>query len=216
MGYDRSFEQLVARPPIGTDDLRVGGAIELDLGSRRARLERGVPVDLGGIGKGFAAARALWAMRDAWPSLPGGLVDLGGDVAVSGATPDGGPWQIAIADPRTPGATIGTLALPEGAVATSGCDRRRFGRHGELHHLIDPRTRRPAERGLLAVTVVARDGVDAEGYATALAVSPLEDAAALLARRPSLSALLVPLSGDPIVIGDLPLAMVNRPMEVIV
>ena len=194
-GYDRSFEQLEPRPVDERTDWRAGSEIELDATTGRVRLEAGAAVDLGGIGKGFAAARALWAMRAAWPALPGALVDLGGDLSVWGTTPEDGPWQLAIADPRTPEATLATLTLENGAVATSGRDRRRFGLHGELHHLIDPRSGRPAEDGPLAVTVVGPDGVDVEGYATALAVSPVEDAAALLASRSSLSALLVPLAG---------------------
>ncbi len=39
------------------------------------------------LAKGFAAMRALWSMREAWLDLRGGLVDLGGDIAVWGATP---------------------------------------------------------------------------------------------------------------------------------
>ena len=87
--------------------------------------------------------------------------------------------------------------------------------HGELHHLIDPKTGRPAEQGPLAVTVVGCDATDVEGYATALAVTPIADASALLASRPWLSALLVPLAGEPISIGDFPLLSGRRPMEVI-
>ena len=109
-GYDRSFEQLAERPapPRG----RVAGR-RRDRARRRrrarARLEPGAAVDLGGIGKGYAAARALAAMREAWPMLPGGLVDLGGDLALAGETPERGPWRIAVADPRRPGATAGVL-----------------------------------------------------------------------------------------------------------
>ena len=72
-------------------------------GRGRARVERGAAVDLGGIGKGFAATRALDAMRTAWPALTGALVDLGGDIAVWGTPPEGGLWRVDIADPRSPG-----------------------------------------------------------------------------------------------------------------
>ncbi len=214
-GYDRSFEDLDARSARPLDDWHAGTAIELDAVAGRARLEPGTAVDLGGIGKGFAATRALNVMHEVWRGLPGALIDLGGDIAVRGCPPDDGLWQVAVADPRSPDATLGTVSLSEGAVATSGRDRRRFGLHGELHHLIDPETGKPAERGALAVTVVGRDATDVEGYATALAVTPIADASALLAARPSLSALLVPLAGEPISIGDLPLLADPRSMEVI-
>jgi FAD:protein FMN transferase len=204
-GYDRSFEQLVERPPAHANGWRAGAAVEIDAAAGRARVEAGASVDLGGIGKGFAAERALWAMREAWLDLPGGLVDLGGDIVVWGATPEGGPWRLAIADPRSPGAHIGTIALADGAVATSGRDTRRFGPNGRLHHLIDPATGAPADEGPLAVTVVGPYAAEVEAYATALAVTPLSESDDLLRRRPRLGALFVPFEGDPVVLGDLPL-----------
>ena len=126
-GYDRSFELLDERPQRHALGWRAGAAVEVDERGARARIDAGAALDLGGIGKGYAAARALDAMRDAWPSLPGALVDLGGDLALWGSTPEGGPWRIDVADPRAPGALAGRLLLSGGGVATSGRDVRRFG-----------------------------------------------------------------------------------------
>jgi thiamine biosynthesis lipoprotein len=214
-GYDRSFEHLAARPPAGAGDWRPNAVVEIDVVTQQARVEAGAAVDLGGIGKGFAAERALWAMRDAWLELPGGLVDLGGDIAVWGVTPDGGPWRLSVDDPRTPGSVLATLALDEGAVATSGRDQRRFGPGRQLHHLIDPLTGMPADAGPLAVTVVGMHAAEVEAYATALAITPIEQASACLSARPTVSALLVPLEGNAVVAGDLPLLVAPRLAEVI-
>jgi FAD:protein FMN transferase len=205
-GYDRSFEQLGERPARRAAGWRAGAAIEVDAAAGRARLEPGAAVDLGGIGKGFAATQALDAMADAWPGLPGGLVDLGGDLALRGTTPEAGPWRIAVTDPRVADATLGTLLLGSGGVATSGRDVRRFGPGGSLHHLIDPATGEPARPGPLAVTVVASDAVEAEVHATVLAMLAEEAAAAHLAGRPCLAALYVPSAGEPQALGALPLA----------
>lgn len=210
-GYDRTFEQLRVRPARDPAGWRAGAAIELDPVAGRARLEPDAAVDLGGIGKGFGATRALSAMREAWPGLPGGLVDLGGDIALWGATPDGGPWRIAIADARRPGGTLAVLGLRGGGLATSGRDTRRFGPDRTLHHLIDPATGTPARSGPLTVTVVARDAAEAEGHATALAISSVEEARAHLQAFDQLSALFVPASGPPIAIGALPLLGDPRP-----
>ncbi len=204
-GYDRTFDELEERPARTADGWRAGAEVEVDSGSSRARVEAGAAVDLGGIGKGFSAARALHAMQSAWPALPGGLVDLGGDVALAGDTPDMGPWRVAIADPRTPGAILATLAIESGGVATSGRDRRRFGPGRTLHHLIDPATGAPAQAGPLTVTIVAPDATEAEPHATALAVSSLAEARAHLSRFPHLAALYVPRDGEPVAIGKLPL-----------
>jgi len=205
-GYDRSFEQLAERPARRFVGWRAGAAIEVDEGAGRARLEPGAAVDLGGLGKGYAASRALDAMAEAWPGLPGGLVDLGGDLAVRGAAPGAGSWRIAIADPRRPGATLGTLLLDDGGVATSGRDVRRFGPGRSLHHLIDPTTGEPARPGPLAVTVVAPDAAGAEIHATVLAMLDPDAAAAYLSGRPGVAALLVPSAGEPRALGALPLA----------
>ncbi len=204
-GYDRSFELLTERPAMPLHGWQAGAHIDLDRGSGRARVERGAAVDLGGIGKGFAATRALDAMRATWPALPGALVDLGGDIAVWGNPPEGGSWRVDIADPRVPDGVAGTLELTSGGVATSGRDRRRFGPGGRLHHLIDPVTGAPATAGPLSVTVIAPSATEAEAHATALAIAEVSDARDQLASRPDIAALLFSQFGEPIAIGRLPL-----------
>jgi thiamine biosynthesis lipoprotein len=204
-GYDRSFELLAERPALPLDGWHAGARIDLDDRSGRARVELGAAVDLGGIGKGFSATRALEAMRSAWPALAGGLVDLGGDIAVWGTPPEDGSWRVDIADPRTPDRVVGTLELTSGGVATSGRDTRRFGPRRQLHHLIDPATGTSADAGPLSVTVVATSATEAEAHATALAIAEVDDAYDHLASRPDLGALLIPELGEPIAIGRLPL-----------
>ena len=204
-GYDRSFELLEEREARLADDWRAGTAIELDLENCRARLEPGSAVDLGGMGKGYAAGRALDAMLAASPALAGGLVDLGGDIAVSGDSPEGGPWLVAIADPRRQGETLAVLALESGGVATSGRDARRFGPARSLHHLIDPETGEAALAGPLTVTVVAPDPVAAEVHATTLAIAGPAEAERHVTARPGLSALYVPQLGPALPLGRLPL-----------
>ena len=205
-GYDRSFELLEERPPQRADGWRAGAAVEVDERGARVRIPRGAALDLGGIGKGYAAARALESMQEAWPALPGAVVDLGGDLALSGATPEGGPWRIDVLDPRAGGAVAGRLLLSGGGVATSGRDVRRFGPGRSLHHLIDPATGEPAKPGPLAVTVVAPHAAEAEAHATALAISSEARIREHVAAHPRLGALVVPHAGEPFAVGALPLA----------
>jgi thiamine biosynthesis lipoprotein len=204
-GYDRSFELLEERGARSAGGWRAGTAIELDMRNRRARLEPGSSVDLGGIGKGYAAGRALQAMLAPAPALAGGLVDLGGDIAVSGTSPEGGPWLIAVADPRLAGETLAVLAPDAGGIATSGRDARRFGPARSLHHLIDPDTGESALAGPLTVTVVAPDPVAAEVHATTLAIAGPAEAEEHVAARPEISALYVPQLGPATPLGRLPL-----------
>jgi thiamine biosynthesis lipoprotein len=204
-GYDRSFELLEEREARSVHGWRAGTAVELDTRNGRARLEPGSSLDLGGIGKGYAAGRALAAMLIGSPTLAGGLVDLGGDIAVRGEAPEGGPWLIAVADPRRAGETLAVLALDGGGIATSGRDARRFGPARSLHHLIDPETGESALGGPLTVTVVARDPVVAEVNATTLAIAGPAEAEEHVAARPSISALYVPHLGPAVPLGRLPL-----------
>jgi hypothetical protein len=90
------------------------------------------------------------------------------------------------------------------SAATSPSQARRRAA-GSLHHLIDPGTGAPAARGPLAVTVLARDAATAEAHATALGITPVEDARGYLEARPLLAALVVPRTGAPFVVGHLPL-----------
>jgi thiamine biosynthesis lipoprotein len=202
-GYDRSFDQLEVRAPRPLTDWRAGARIEVD--GVAVRLERGAAVDLGGIGKGYAAERAVAAIRDAWPAARGAGVDLGGDLALWGVPEPGTPWRVRVADPR--GGSAGTIVVHGGGgIATSGRDVRRFGPERTLHHLIDPATGAPAEPGPLAVTVVAARAAEAESQSTALAISTLADARAHVAATPGIGALWIAEHGAPVPLGSLPLA----------
>ncbi len=129
--------------------------------------EAGVQVDLGGLAKGFAIDRAVELLRArGWP---GGLVNLGGDIRCFGAAPTGQPWNIDVQCPFG-NEPLGTLALTDAAVCTSGNYHRHFEVDGRrLSHIVDPRTGRPAEAACSA-TVVAADALTADIWATALSV----------------------------------------------
>jgi FAD:protein FMN transferase len=153
-GYDRSFEAVPASGPREPRDTSsraaCGGGVRVDGSS--IELEPGTGLDLGGIGKGYAADRAAEILAAVGPCL----VNAGGDIAVRG-----GAWPIAVTDGLT-------LELTRGGMATSGRDRRRWSRGAdERHHLIDPGTGRPAAGTPLRVTVVAESATAAEVAAKA-------------------------------------------------
>jgi thiamine biosynthesis lipoprotein len=141
-------------------------------------------------------------MRADWPELPGALIDLGGDLALVGEPPEGESWIVDVEDPRTPGSRVCRLRVRSGGVATSGPSRRRFGPDLALHHLIDPRTRRPATSGPLAATAVHESPAAADAHATALALTPEDKLAGYVEARPGLGAVVVLPDGSPLVLGE--------------
>jgi len=107
------------------------------------RLPRaGMEIDFGGIGKEYAADRAMTLCVDR--GVPAALVNLGGDVRVGGPQADGSPWRIGIRDPRREDAAIAMVELTSGAVATSGDYERFIEVDGRRYcHILDPRTGMP-------------------------------------------------------------------------
>jgi FAD:protein FMN transferase len=158
IGYTRPMSE-------GPTEARLAGALPLPLlpdvltlRRRRARLESGCGIDLGGVAKGWMADRLCAQLG------PNVLANLGGDLRATGAGPDGHGWPVGIA-----GAGV-TVTLRDQGAATSSVLRRRW---NGLHHLIDPRTGLPAQSGLEAVSVIACNAFDAEVIAkTALLSGP--------------------------------------------
>lgn len=197
-GYDRRFASVKLRDGASFRarfaPVPGRGGLRLDSTAGTIRVECGVELDLGATAKALAADRSAHAAAAA--SGTGVLVSLGGDVAVAGPAPDGG-WPVLVADDHAasldePGPTV---AIVSGGLATSGTTVRRW-RSGRvvLHHIVDPRTGRPAVTPWRTVTVAAGSCVDANVASTAAVVLG-EDAPAWLARR-DVAARLVRESGE--------------------
>ncbi|MFI4891131.1 MAG: FAD:protein FMN transferase [Steroidobacterales bacterium] len=118
------------------------------------QLGTGMEIDLGGIGKEYAVDRAL-ELASAYTSAAV-LVNLGGDLRVSGPRQDGSAWRVAIEDVDRAGAAAGLLELSDGALATSGDAHRHVLKDGIRYgHILDPRTGWPIADAPRSVTVHA-------------------------------------------------------------
>jgi thiamine biosynthesis lipoprotein len=180
-GYDSTFRVVAARDSstFRAEFVRVPGwhVVELDENAATVRVPAGVELDLGATAKALACDRAATA---AAAVAGGALVGLGGDLAVAGELPAGG-WPVRIADDHAapldvPGPTI---ALSGGGLATSSTTVRRwYSGATSLHHVVDPRTGRPAESPWRTVSVAAGTCVDANVASTASFM--LDDAPAWL------------------------------------
>lgn len=186
-GYSRSFERGpgAVGPPVPAGQWH---RVCLVPALRAVILPAGVRLDLGGIGKGLAADGALRLLR----SVPRALVDAGGDIALR-TGPGDPPAEVEVESPFDPTRMLGVLRLRSGAVATSSTRGRAWG--PGLHHLIDPRSGRPAESELVAATVVARTAAQADVLAKVCIIRGADAAFPLLGGLAA-SALLVTRRGD--------------------
>jgi FAD:protein FMN transferase len=151
-GYDRPFRQGLTQPAVvdAVPVPRLPDILILDAATRSAALAPGAALDLGGIAKGALADLLIAELGD------DAVCNLGGDVRVRGAGPEGDGWHIGLCDRSA-------VAITDGAVCTSGTSRRRWGQ--SMHHLIDPRTGMPAATDLAEVSVVTDSALRGEVYA---------------------------------------------------
>jgi thiamine biosynthesis lipoprotein len=170
-GYDRTIDEVqlhgaraVTGPKsIGPVDF---GDILLDPEENRIWMPAGLRIDLGGIAKGWIAERAA-EILSGWSSAC--AVNAGGDGFMVGLPAGEQSWHVALEDPNETGREMALLELQPGAVATSTVTKRRWEQAGKTqHHLIDPRTQKPAETDWLSVTAVAAHTTEAEVFAKCL------------------------------------------------
>jgi len=129
----------------------------------------GMQLDLGGIGKGFAADEAIKVLQK--NRIHAALVDMGGDITVSGSPPNKEYWVLGFSYFDEKGeAVLKKIQLRNQAIATSGdlyqytlIDGKRYS------HIIDPKTGR-ALSNHIQVTTMAPNGAMADAYASALSV----------------------------------------------
>jgi FAD:protein FMN transferase len=170
IGYDRDFRSVPPDGPalhIHVPAGRGWRAIQVDADNRLVEIPAGCELDLGATAKALAADLAARSAADLTGA--GVLVSLGGDLAMAGPAPDDG-WAVLATDDHDvrhddDGQVVTVRA---GGLATSGTTVRRWRRGGvELHHVLDPRSGRPAPTYWRTATVAAGSCVDANIASTA-------------------------------------------------
>jgi FAD:protein FMN transferase len=205
IGYDRTFKlvqdrlpevRAVAPAPFAWREIR------LDEAAGELTIPPGTMLDLGATAKALAADRAATAIAATTGS--GVLVSLGGDIAVAGDAPAEG-WPVLIAESHASPLTAPgpVVSIAGGGVATSSIAVRRWRtRRGEMHHILDPRTGRPAETPWVTVSVAAESCLAANVAATCSIVAGHEATRWLLERE--LPARLVASQGTVTYVGGWP------------
>ena len=148
-------------------DLRLVNYKDILLDEERETIrfrKKGMKIDLGGVAKGYAVEEAIKELRK--EGVRKALVNAGGDIQGMGER----EWKIGLKHPLKKGEILTTLKLRNQAVATSGDYEKFFFKEGRrYHHLIDPRTGKPAQ-GSMSVTILAPGATIADILATAVFV----------------------------------------------
>lgn len=152
-GYDQNYSLLEK------ENGRTG-IIEFDA-HNRVRIS--APVDLGGVGKGYALDRMLLILQE----FPNVFLDAGGDLYGRGKNENGENWRVVFEHPTDTSLVIGETEVDDFFLASSSPSRR-FWRN--RHHLVDPQKHLPASQMQIVYTQ-AKKGLLADALSTAFFVS---------------------------------------------
>ena len=159
-GYDRDFDDVLAGARGALHPSHPCGRWrDIEVREGAIRMPDGVGLDLGGVAKGWTADLAAESACREGPGWV--LVNAGGDLRIAGNAP---VIDVAIEDPGSPDEEAVRVRLDSGAVATSSTAARAWGEG--LHHVIDPRTGRPATTPVVQASVWAQTCAEAEVLAT--------------------------------------------------
>lgn len=153
---------------------------------------KGMAIDLGGIAKGYAVDRAFEILTSlGYKNL---IVNAGGDLRTGGLK-NNEPWSIGIQNPRSAEKVMATISVSDSAIATSGDYEKFFFHQGKrYHHILNPKTGFPAD-GYQSVTILSKDGMTADGLATAVFVLGPEKGYALCQKIGGVECLIMDREG---------------------
>ena len=149
--------------------------------------DKDMEIDLGGIAKGYAADKAIEAIKA--EGIKAALVAIAGDIRGYGLNTAGNAWKVGIQDPRPENPdserpwedVFASIHLNDSAISTAGDYQRFFIKDGKrYHHIIDPVTGFPSDSGLISVSVIAPEGYMADGIDTAILILGAEKGMKLL------------------------------------
>ena len=158
---------------------------------------KGMRVNLGGIGKGYAVDRAVDILRRS--GLRDFMIQAGGDMYVGGTRGDR-PWRVGIRDPRGPAdRSFAALDLSDATFSTSGDYERFFMKDGvRYHHIIDLRAGEPA-RLCRSVTLVTDRAVIADALAKGVFILGPDAGMALIERTKGVQGVIVSAKNEVVI-----------------
>ena len=169
--------------------------LRLDGEGVRVSKQTRLALDFSSLAKGYAVDKvALWLQEQ---GIYRYLVEVGGEMRVSGLSHRGDNWHVAIEQPDfSTRSAAATISITDSSVATSGDYRNFVELEGKRYsHSIDPRTGWPIRHDLVSVTVIHPSAMLADAWATALIVLGGEEAEAV-AQEQGLAVYFIRRKGD--------------------
>ena len=192
-GYDRDFsliEKNVSGKRKGSENEKDQAKYfsrvpfdALEVTEEGARSPKGWRIDTGGSGKGFIVDQVA---RKFFSEVENFWISAGGDIFFSGHREGSLGWEVGVENPLFPEENIFTLKTngERLGVATSGIIKRKGVKDGQAwHHLIDPRTGKPVNNDIMAVTVMAPDTQTADVLAKTVLILGKESGLELIENR---------------------------------
>ncbi|MCR5605374.1 MAG: FAD:protein FMN transferase [Treponema sp.] len=191
--FDPTIGPLVKLWGINTDHARVPSDKEIEDtlklinykdviidGNKVFLTKAGMSLDLGGIAKGYAADELVRIIKA--HGVKKAIINLGGNIYVYGKKEDKSLWSVGVKDPENQeGDPALVLKVEENSVVTSGVYERFFIQDKvRYHHILSPKTGRPADSGLMSTTIVCKSSTDADALSTSIFILGLEDGFTLL------------------------------------
>lgn len=169
--------------------------VQLDKKNQTVKLaKKGMGLDLGGVGKGYAADRAITILKRY--GIRNALVTTGSTTRVLGKKPDGKPWQVGIQHPRKEGEIIGILSLENQSVSTSGDYQQYFIKNGQrYHHILSPFSGMPATEVISVTVVTDKSCAEADILSTAIFVMGYPEGMQFIERTKNLEGVIVDAQG---------------------
>lgn len=159
-----------------------------------------IMLDCSAIAKGYAVDVVAHFLER--KGITNYMVDIGGEVNVKGKNPKNSLWHIGINKPVDDSLSVNqeiqtVLALSDVAIATSGNYRNFYYKGNKKYaHTIDPHTGYPVQHNILSATVIAKDCMTADAYATSFMVMGLDQAKAFVAKHPDLEGYFIYSDND--------------------
>lgn len=175
--FDPSIYPVVELWGFTTDEKRVPNDSEIqqalplvdfskvEITDNTVTVPNGMKIDLGGIGKGYAGKKCCEILKE--NGINSAILSIGGNVQTVGKKPNGQLWSVSLKNPDG-GQKLCDINVGECALVTSGGYERCFEQDGKIyHHIIDPKTGKPAQSCYKSVTVICSDGARADALSTA-------------------------------------------------